>query len=338
MTEAGHRMQTASIRPSTSKGNSFVELFSESIRQNGIAIRNFVWHDALFPRQSAIILHWPEYFFLRSNKYTEMKFAALRIAKLLYGVKLVWIVHNIEPHDTGSVDKRMAARFLNLLDGAIHLNSRSPALLHEAYGISPRRELVVPHGNYIPGMHRPAMAEMRDFHPIRLFNFGLIRRYKNLEDLADCANRLADPDLRLEICGHRKDEVLCDRLEALARAGPGIKLDLRPDVLPQQELEEKIDASHAVALPYAAINNSGAAIFALSRNRPVLAPRLGAMPELLDEVGGDWLYLYDGCLTPEILRAFAGWVKSRRPAAPPDLSARDWQRIGPRVADFLRSL
>src|SRR3546814_10110494 len=57
------------------------------------------------------------------------------------------------------------------------------------------------------------------------------------------------------------------------------------------------DEADAVVLPYRDIVNSGSALLALSRFRPVIAPRLGSLIELQGQVGEDWLWLYDGPLT-----------------------------------------
>ncbi|MBA5775900.1 hypothetical protein H2509_02030 [Stappia sp. F7233] len=331
-------MKIAAIRPRVSAGNAFAELFSRSLEENGFATREFSWSGLLLPRQSHVILHWPDYFFQEASADTLLRLQALKIARAIHGAKIVWVAHNISPHDNATESREMARRFLRAVDGIVHLSAHSPDLLREAFGIAPRREIVVPHGNYAPSMRLPVAAESRDFELLRLFSFGQIRRYKNLESLISCARAVRSQDLRLTISGRRMDEAVSAGLEALASGDPSIVLDLRPLALPQEELEAGVDESHAVVLPYAAINNSGAAIFALSRHRPVLAPRLGALPELLAEVGADWLRLYDGPLTSEILEDFANWLTARRPGAPPDLSARSWETIGRRLADFLASL
>src|SRR3546814_7330881 len=98
------------------------------------------------------------------------------------------------------------------------------------------------------------------------------------------------------------------------------------------------DEADAVVLPYRDIVNSGSALLALSRFRPVIAPRLGSLIELQGQVGEDWLWLYDGPLTGERMREGIEWVRNTQRISPPDLSAQDWTHIGEKLARFLRQI
>src|SRR6185295_18271096 len=100
--------------------------------------------------------------------------------------------------------------------------------------------------------------------------------------------------------------------------------DVRTDPLPEAELEQAIDGGDAVVLSYRDVLNSGATFLALSRNRPVLAPRLGSLPELHERVGADWLSLYEGPLTPAIIGDFVARARRRQGNGQPDLAAYDW--------------
>src|SRR3546814_7963709 len=78
--------------------------------------------------------------------------------------------------------------------------------------------------------------------------------------------------------------------------------DWSSDVCSSDLIERITDEADAVVLPYRDIVNSGSALLALSRFRPVIAPRLGSLIELQGQVGEDWLWLYDGPLTGERMR------------------------------------
>ena len=88
----------------------------------------------------------------------------------------------------------------------------------------------------------------------------------------------------------------------------------------EHELAEAIDRCDGIVLPYKRIPNSGAVIHALSRYRPVLAPRLGSLMEVQEEVGSEWLGLYDGELsaeTPTHSWVISGCPGPDRPTWPP---------------------
>ena len=134
--------------------------------------------------------------------------------------------------------------------------------------------------------------------PVQLAYFGQIRRYKNVEILARIAAGLP-ADLSLMISGRRSHDDVARKIEEIAASARNIALDLRTEPLPDADLERLVDAAQGIVLPYQAILNSGAAIFALSRGRPVLAPRTGSLPELQATVGTNWVRLYDGEIDAE---------------------------------------
>jgi hypothetical protein len=92
-----------------------------------------------------------------------------------------------------------------------------------------------------------------------------------------------------------------------------------------------------VVLPYRNILNSGVALHALGRNKPILAPRIGSLPELQQELGEEWVHLFDGEITADHITRFLASLDACKSGAP-DLSAYEWQRVGNDVTDFLRSL
>jgi beta-1,4-mannosyltransferase len=90
-----------------------------------------------------------------------------------------------------------------------------------------------------------------------------------------------------------------------------------------------------VVLPYRNILNSSAAIFALSRNRPVLAPNIGSLPELRETVGSDWIYLYHGEFNRCVLIDFIAWMRSAKRGEAAPLDSYAWSRIGRDLRQFI---
>ena len=104
--------------------------------------------------------------------------------------------------------------------------------------------------------------------------------------------------------GACKDPSLEFKLRELADGDDRISLEIHEEVVPDEELEAVIDAHDAAVLPYRNILNSGSALHALSRNKPVLAPRMGSLPELLATVGPEWVHLFDGEINSEAIEQF----------------------------------
>ena len=101
------------------------------------------------------------------------------------------------------------------------------------------------------------------------------------------------------------------------------------------KFEAIVDSADAVVLPYRNILNSGAALFALSRNRPVLAPNIGSLPELRETVGSDWIYLYHGEFNQCVLIDFIAWMRRTKRSEVAPLDSYAWSRIGRDLGEFI---
>lgn len=337
-------MKVVSCRPAWVKtSNRFTTLFSEAVEHAGWRVREFSWKPAGVLAPKVILLHWPDEMFIASGAFEHakvaFKLAMLNVARRVAGVRLVWVVHEATPHDSGQRASWSKRRFLKSLDGAIYL-SHASKITAEADVPELKRvpALVTRHGHYRTDMEIEPVARIEPTGPVNLLYFGQIRPYKNLDGLIRAASGVSPDLIRVRISGWSKDRDFTRFLSELAATAPGVTLDIRDTFLPQADLESAIDASDGVVLPYRKILNSGAALFALSRNRPVLAPRLGTLPELHDEIGPDWVHLYSGDdIVPDDLLAFAATLRQAK-AKVADLSRYEWDEVGGSIGAFLDQL
>jgi glycosyltransferase involved in cell wall biosynthesis len=190
---------------------------------------------------------------------------------------------------------------------------------------------VIPHGHYreqYPAQlsRRTARDTLRLAGDARVAAFvGQIRRYKNVPALITQFRRIEDPRDVLLIAGSPLEAALREELSAAARGDARVRLDLR--FLSNAELEVYISAADLVVLPYSEVLNSGSAILALSLNRPVLVPRLGAFEELRSSVGEDWIWTYEGALTASELEHALQWAVSSPRASAAPLDSMDWDPV-----------
>ena len=97
----------------------------------------------------------------------------------------------------------------------------------------------------------------------------------------------------------------------------------------------EIRAADLVVFPYSDVLNSGAAIFALSAGRPILASDNALFRELQHAVGPDWIQLIEGQLDGEQLsHALKAARALRERGASPDLSQFAWKLIGQQTMQF----
>lgn len=330
-------------RPAWRSANTYTSMLAEQLEKVGFEVGDFDYRSYRTFTADIILFHWPDEFFVRRSFKSVIKamllLLALAATKLLSKQKIVWIVHNIEPHDRGGGSFVFARTcFFRRLDGLIFLSRTSRSLAIARYPeLATKPFAVITHGNYKSGGNSPVQPlSLPEAGPISLAFTGQVKRYKAPDALLRAAHAMPPGQVRISISGSCTDVALADEIRQLAGQLEDARLDLR--YLSDAEIEACVDAAHAVVLPYRDILNSGSALLALSRARPVLAPRLGSLVELQGQVGDNWLYLYDGEFDTAMVLNFLDWLRNTPRGPEPDLSAHDWDAIGNELSRFLKPL
>jgi glycosyltransferase involved in cell wall biosynthesis len=329
------------MRPLRSPINPYSTFLGAALADEGLTVSHIGYGPGSYDwLADVILLHWPDEFFIRMHAKRRIK-GYLLLAMILLGKlrrqKLIWVVHNVVPHDRNAAKTRLSRPlFFSQLDGLIFLSRASRELAISIYPeLEPLPSVVVPHGAYLPAKDRPPTLATRPIEPpARIAFIGRIERYKAPELLAQIISAMPKSRIRLHMAGACEEKELASELTHLA--GPNVTLDLAYQS--DEALERLVDESDAVALPYRDIVNSGSVLYALSRNRPVLAPAVGSLVELRDQVGSEWLFLYEGDLTRATVERFLDWLASCPRQAPPDLREHGWPSIANKAAEFLRGI
>lgn len=289
--------------------------------------RTFSWRTALTGRYDVFHAHWPEAL-LRgrtgSRQALRQALFALLLARLAVQRRtaVVRTVHNVAPHEAlDPVQRRLLEAFDRRTDHWIRLNRQTDTP-------DPQRTSTILHGHYTDWY--------RDYQvpaavPGRLLSFGFLRPYKGIEDLLGALRQIEDPDVTCVIQGQPISAGYGQELARLAAADP--RVDLRLGFAPEAELAAEVGRASLVILPYRGMLNSGVALLSLSLGRPILMPRTNANQDLADEVGSDWVEMFDHPLTAEqvassLRRATTLSADAGRPGICPDLSQREWPAIG----------
>jgi glycosyltransferase involved in cell wall biosynthesis len=320
----------------------FVNLLSQELSRRGYIAREFSWRSFGLKRTNFVFLHWPNEFFASRKKLaiakSLVKLAIMRFAKVRWGAQFIWVAHNAAPHDAATSYAFIRRWFLRSLDGVIFLSEYSRGLINEMYPeIRECSALVTVHSHYRGAAATRESPSTRPFGNIKLVHFGLIRPYKNIEALVSAASSISS-GLDLLVAGMVMDRALSALIRDSARVSPHITLDFREAPITDAELETIVDSADAVVLPYKNILNSGAALFSLSRNRPVLAPNMGSLPELRDRVGKEWVYLYDGDFNQQVLVDFREWMFRTERASIAPLEGYELSRIGDDLRGFIEAM
>jgi len=164
-----------------------------------------------------------------------------------------------------------------------------------------------------------------------LLFFGQVRRYKGVPRLLSVFAQLDDPGVNLLVVGRPADRSLEMQLKELSRQDARVRLV--PRFVSPQEVSWYFGAADLVVLPYQEILNSATALLALSLNRPIYVPRLGALGELAATVGSDWVRTFEGELHVTGLSDALRWALSGQREGVAPLAEYDWPTIARRTRD-----
>lgn len=191
-------------------------------------------------------------------------------------------------HGKPRLNNLMLKAFFRLMDGLIFLSQNSPELAFVSYPDFVGKPFLVTHHGHYDGLIETAPTPRRQLKrraPLIIF-FGPYSPIQKYQTLVEIVAGL--PGVTLTDAG---------RIEWPPRSAPrqlGIrtsKLDMREAVLPDDELKKLLGSADAVTVIYRNILNSGSVMFSLFRNRPVLAPHTGSLPELQEDAGNERLNL-----------------------------------------------
>jgi beta-1,4-mannosyltransferase len=260
----------------------------------------------------------------------RIRFVLFLLRLTVTGTPVVRTVHNPGSHESGDrLENRLLRWCDRLTTGWILLNPGTPVP-----GPGPTR--VIPHGDYRSVYPSVDAAQV----PGRLLYFGIIRPYKGVERLLDVVRDLDDAEWSLRVVGNPTTNRLRRTVEDLCAVDDRISADLM--YVDETQLATELAEAQLVVLPYRELHNSGAALLALSTNRPVLVPRGATSMALAEEVGSDWVLLYDGEVDAADLSRALRATRTGPAAAGgkerPDLSARQWPTIAEQHREFYRTI
>jgi glycosyltransferase involved in cell wall biosynthesis len=344
------------MMPDYRRDNPYQELLAHGLRENGCQVvfpngyrRGLPIVRAVRdePGTRILHLHWTGPYVRGSNRLTFagrlVKFLADLDAVRLSGVKIAWTVHNLIPHEARFPKLEIAARrAICRRASAVIVHgqaSREEALRRLACPAD--RIAVIPHGHYrraydvaLPCDEARRQLDLAGDAKAILF-FGFLRPYKGLETLLAAWRKLSPSGAELLIVGQPHDAAYTVKLRQMAEGRPGVRIVDR--FVPSAEVPLYFSAADAVVLPFRMVQTSGSVILAMSYGRPVIAPRLGEVPEAL--VGADDLLFARGDedeLGNSLERALASDLSDLAERTARACDRLDWAPIASATADVYR--
>lgn len=310
-------------KPSTTTNPYITMLWHSLSTIDGLRIKTFSWRDALFGNYDVFHIHWPEILVSgrtpprRLVRQTMFVFLMLRLT--ITRTPVVRTVHNVAlPKDIGP--------FQHLLLGWLDSKTSHRILLNSSTELpAGQSSTLVLHGHY-----RDWFSHYEILNSVsgRITYFGLIRRYKRVDNLIQAFRQTESSaqELSLHIVGRPSSDELKKQIHQLADGDQRIVVDL--EFQSDEELAVEVSQSELVVLPYEEMHNSGGVLTALSFGRPVLVPDNTVNRKLAAEVGPGWVHTFSGDLTGDAIVATLRNIRAVHVAVAPNLDARNWGSAG----------
>jgi beta-1,4-mannosyltransferase len=324
--------------------NPYNWLLYKNMPATEAVVEEFSYKKIISSKYDILHLHWVVETIIRHPNLIIALVRSLMMLMLIdfarkKGTKVIWTIHDETPHSI--VHPRLASWFqkhlLNRIDGYISLSEKAEGIIETSLPmLQGLPHAVINHGHYrdiYPNQITPQEARKRlkitDSNRIILF-FGYIDFYKNVPNLIRVFRELSPQNWVLVIAGKIEQDNLKEEI-AIATATPASKND--PNVklflnhIPDNELQIYFQSADLVVLPFTKILNSGSSLLALSFNCPILVPNLGSIPELQNIVGQDWVNIYSGEFTPEILSQGLDWLINTQRSNQCMMEELDWDKL-----------
>lgn len=274
----------------TNLSNSLLKQGVEVFFDGGNVIQSIVKN-----RPNVVHVHWPNYFMITGSKlgtYVKSTFFIVLLSTLkLFGVKIVWTVHNLVGHDGKfRSEELLFSKFLAHICNRLIVHC--PSAEHdvkETYGKNLPIS-VIPHGSYIDYYENTITSlDARDKLKLNeedmvFLYFGQVRPYKGVIELIDAFKKLDCQNARLLIVGKPFNKETATDINNSCGSDSRIRTIL--EFVPDEDIQIYMNAADVVILPYKNILTSGAAILAMSFGKPIVAPAVKCIADTFDENGG----------------------------------------------------
>ena len=211
----------------------------------------------------------------------------------LWGIRLVWTIHNLCDHEGAIKGESLINKFLFRLCQQVVVHSSHARLeVMKTFGLSPRgkRKIsIIPHGHFIDSYEntlsrKEARKELGiDRKNIVFLFFGMIRPYKGMSQLLSAFRSLSAHNVNLLIVGEPKSEEIQEEILEYSKIDKRIHTYLYK--VPPNKIQMYMNASDVAVLPFQNILTSGSVLLSMSFGKAVITPNLSSLKDVLSTKG-----------------------------------------------------
>lgn len=208
------------------------------------------------------------------------------INKLLGKIKVLFVCHNVFPHESFPMDKFLTKHVLANGDCFIVHSSQDEEDLKSIKNNAVMRKTVIPtfNGFKFEDMSKGdgrKVLNLKEDCKVLLF-FGFVREYKGLKHLLKALPKVIEKlnDVKLLVVGDFAGEKE-SYINLITELNVSDKVEIFDGYIPDKEVEKFFAASDLVVLPYESATQSGIVQIAYSFEKPVIATDVGGLPEVV---------------------------------------------------------
>ncbi|MDX1616064.1 MAG: glycosyltransferase family 4 protein [Candidatus Promineifilaceae bacterium] len=197
--------------------------------------------------------------------------------------RLLFICHNVVPHERGRLDRWALRAALAPGDGFITHSQTDASLLRSLIPGVPVRVATLPsYASVTESPPQPLAVQLPTDRPVLLF-CGFVRPYKGLDVLLRALPLvLAKQSAHLLVAGEFWDD-RADYLQLVDDLQIGAAVSIVDRYLTNAELAWCLDQASVVVLPYRTATQSAIVPLAFGRGKPVITTAVGGLPEAVDD-------------------------------------------------------
>jgi glycosyltransferase involved in cell wall biosynthesis len=266
------------------------------------------------------------------------------LLKILSRTKIIFICHNVVPHETSPLDRLLSsAAFLTAHAFIVQSEEDRGNLLKIR-----KKAAVVRHplpifdffkaGEMSREEARAGIGEAEG--PLLLF-FGLIRPYKGLKHLIEAMPAIAErTGARLLVVGEFYEDS-APYFDLARSLGVSDRIVFVDRYVANEEVGVFFAAADLVMLPYITATQSAIAQVAVAFDRPMIATRVGGLPEVITEGRTGFLVPPSdpGAMADAVARFFEeGWGERMAPCFEEEKKRFSWASLAGEIGDLYSSL
>lgn len=213
------------------------------------------------------------------------------------GGLIAWTIHNAVEHEAADQELEVEFRrqLAQIADVIVVHGKQAELLATTAFNAPPHRILNLAHGSYI-GVYTDEIdredARTRIKAPLRgtiFANMGAMRPYKGLNELVEAILEIDrnGGSVGLLLAG-RAAPAYAHEIASISGGSAVILADFRR--VHDDEIQLYLNSADFLVLPYRSILTSGSAILGLSFARPIIAPALGSLVDIIEDGVNGFLY------------------------------------------------